>query len=249
MEAPYQKSWFKKGQADQNQVRSSRFSRHDQASKLNKLLEDQSVDLDVNHKGFVSIVGAGPHDPDLLTVKAVKAIMSAEVLLYDRLVNKDILELASPQADWIYVGKRCGQPSIGQEEICGLMVSLAQQGKRVVRLKGGDPFVFGRGGEEALALVKHAIPYEVIPGITAAIGCSANSLIPLTHRGVARSVTFVTGQVVTGAFESWCQLMQSGQTLVFYMGLEKSSQIQTGLISSGLRENFPVAVITHGCSP
>ncbi|HCG6535914.1 TPA: uroporphyrinogen-III C-methyltransferase [Vibrio parahaemolyticus] len=249
MEAPYQKSWFKKGQADQSQKRSSRFSRHDQASKLNKLLEDQSVDLDANHKGFVWIVGAGPHDPDLLTVKAVKAIMSAEVLLYDRLVNKDILELASPQADWIYVGKRCGQPSIGQEEICDLMVSLAQQGKRVVRLKGGDPFVFGRGGEEALALVKHAIPYEVIPGITAAIGCSANSLIPLTHRGVARSVTFVTAQVVTGAFESWCQLMQSGQTLVFYMGLEKSSQIQTGLISSGLRENFPVAVITHGCSP
>lgn len=116
MEAPYQKSWFKKGQADQSQKRSSRFSRHDQASKLNKLLEDQSVDLDANHKGFVSIVGAGPHDPDLLTVKAVKAIMSAEVLLYDRLVNKDILELASPQADWIYVGKRCGQPSIGRKK-------------------------------------------------------------------------------------------------------------------------------------
>lgn len=140
MEAPYQKSWFKKGQASQKQERSSRFSKHDQASKLNKLLEDQSVDLDANHKGFVWIVGAGPHDPDLLTVKAVKAIMSAEVLLYDRLVNKDILELASPQADWIYVGKRCGQPSIGQEEICDLMVSLAQQGKRVVRLKGGRSF-------------------------------------------------------------------------------------------------------------
>ncbi|WP_045382419.1 uroporphyrinogen-III C-methyltransferase [Vibrio campbellii] len=249
MEAPYQKSWFKKGQASQNQERSSRFSKHDQASKLNKLLEDNSVDLDENHKGFVSIVGAGPHDPDLLTVKAVKVIMSAEVLLYDRLVNKDILELASPQADWIYVGKRCGQPSIGQEEICDLMVSLAQQGKRVVRLKGGDPFVFGRGGEEALALVKHSIAYEVIPGITAAIGCSANSLIPLTHRGVARSVTFVTGQVVTGGFEAWSQLMQSGQTLVFYMGLEKSSQIQTGLINTGLRADFPVAIITHGCSP
>ncbi|WP_045420625.1 uroporphyrinogen-III C-methyltransferase [Vibrio campbellii] len=249
MEAPYQNSWFKKGQVSQKQERSSRFSKHDQASKLNQLLEDHSVDLDANHKGFVSIVGAGPHDPDLLTVKAVKAIMSAEVLLYDRLVNKDILELASPQADWIYVGKRCGQPSIGQEEVCDLMVSLAQQGKRVVRLKGGDPFVFGRGGEEALALVKHSIAYEVIPGITAAIGCSANSLIPLTHRGVARIVTFVTGQVVTGAFEAWSQLMQSGQTLVFYMGLEKATQIQTGLIGSGLREDFPVAIITHGCSP
>ncbi|MCF7453161.1 uroporphyrinogen-III C-methyltransferase [Vibrio sp. A1-1] len=249
MEAPYQKSWFKKGQASQNQERSSRFSKHDQASKLNQLLENHSADLDANQKGFVSIVGAGPHDPDLLTVKAVKAIMSAEVLLYDRLVSKDILELTSPQADWIYVGKRCGQPSIGQEEICDLMVSLAQQGKRVVRLKGGDPFVFGRGGEEALALVKHSIAYEVIPGITAAIGCSANSLIPLTHRGVARSVTLVTGQVVTGAFEAWSQLMQSGQTLVFYMGLEKSADIQIGLIDAGLREDFPVAIITHGCSP
>ena len=121
-------------------------------------------------------------------MKAVKAIISAEVLLYDRLVNKDILELASPQADWIYVGKRCGQPSIGQEEICNLLVSLALQGKRVVRLKGGDPFVFGRGGEEALALVKHSIAYEVIPGITAAIGCSANSLIPLTHRGALPAI-------------------------------------------------------------
>ncbi len=243
MEAPYQR-WFKNGQKSG----SASFSNH-QLATMDALMNQKPENEASSGNGFVSIVGAGPHDPDLLTIKALKAIMSADVLLYDRLVNKDILQLASPEADWIYVGKRCGQPSIAQTEICSLIVTLAKQGKRVARLKGGDPFVFGRGGEEALELVKHSIPYEVIPGITAAIGCSANSLIPLTHRGVSRSVTFVTGQVVTGAFDAWSQLMKSGQTLVFYMGLEKSSEIQSGLITSGLDEDFPVAVITHGCSP
>ncbi|MCA0936263.1 uroporphyrinogen-III C-methyltransferase [Vibrio alginolyticus] len=243
MEAPYQ-HWFKSGQKSD----SAGFSDH-QMTTMKALMAEKQEKNSGERTGFVSIVGAGPHDPDLLTVKAVKAIMSAEVLLYDRLVNKDILQLASPQADWIYVGKRCGQPSIDQTEICSLIIELAKQGKRVVRLKGGDPFVFGRGGEEALELVKHSVPYEVVPGITAAIGCSANSLIPLTHRGISRSVTFVTGQVVTGAFDAWSQLMRSGQTLVFYMGLEKSSEIESGLISSGLQEDFPVAIITHGCSP
>lgn len=243
MDAPYQQ-WFKNGQKSG----SAGFSNH-QMQRMNTLLGERAENKNKSGTGFVSIVGAGPHDPDLLTVKAVKSIISADVLLYDRLVNKEILQLASPEADWIYVGKRCGQPSIDQTEICSLMVELAKQGKRVVRLKGGDPFVFGRGGEEALQLVRHSIPYEVIPGITAAIGCSANSLIPLTHRGISRSVTFVTGQVVTGAFNAWSQLMQTGQTLVFYMGLEKSSEIQSGLINCGLREDFPVAVITQGCSP
>ena len=247
MTSPYKKEWFKQGQKDKSET--SQFSHHAQARKLNQLLTTSSENARHKEQGFVSIVGAGPHDPDLLTMQAVKAIMAAEVLLYDRLVNKEILELAPPNCDWIYVGKRCGQPSIGQEEICDLMVSLAQQGNYVVRLKGGDPFVFGRGGEEALALIKASIPYDIVPGITAAIGCSANSLIPLTHRGVSRSVTFVTGQVLSGAFEAWGQLMNSGQTLVFYMGLDKSSQIQTGLIDSGLREDFPIAIITHGCSP
>lgn len=243
MEAPFQ-HWFKSGETPNT----AGFSNH-QMEKMKAFVGKNPQNQQRKCIGFVSIVGAGPYDPDLLTVKAVKAIMSAEVLLYDRLVNKEILQLASPQADWIYVGKRCGQPSIDQTEICSLIIELAKQGKRIVRLKGGDPFVFGRGGEEALELVRHSVPYEVIPGITAAIGCSANSLIPLTHRGVARSVTFVTGQVVTGAFDAWSQLMQSGQTLVFYMGLEKSSEIQSGLISSGLQKDFPVAVITHGCSP
>ncbi|RJX71443.1 uroporphyrinogen-III C-methyltransferase [Vibrio sinensis] len=252
MDALYQ-HWFKKTgrtkEKTEEQTQSARFSNHQQASKLNAFFKDNPNQIENSSKGYVSMVGAGPHDPELLTIKAVKAIMRADVLLYDRLVNKDILELASSASDWIYVGKRCGETSIKQSEISHLMVQLAQQGKRVVRLKGGDAFVFGRGGEEALELVRHSIPYEVIPGITAAIGCSASSLIPLTHRGISRSVTFVTGQVVTGAFDAWSQLMKSGQTLVFYMGLEKSSEIQKGLITSGLPDDFPVAIISHGCSP
>lgn len=198
--------------------------------------------------GYVWLVGAGPNDPDLLTVKALKIIRMADVLVYDRLVNREILEFARRDAEKIYVGKRCGQPSLKQEAISQLLADLARQGKKVVRLKGGDPFIFGRGGEEALLLARQAIPYEVIPGITAAIGCAASSLIPLTHREVSRSVTFVTGQVVTGALPAWTQLVRGGQTLVFYMGLEKSAQIQQGLTESGLSPTFPVAIVTQGCS-
>ncbi|MCG3765482.1 uroporphyrinogen-III C-methyltransferase [Vibrio cincinnatiensis] len=199
-------------------------------------------------QGYVSLVGAGPNDPDLLTLKALKALQKAQVLVYDRLVGKEILTLANPKAEQVYVGKRCGQPSMKQETICALLVKYAQAGKNVVRLKGGDPFIFGRGGEEALELVKHHIPYQVIPGITAAIGCAASSFIPLTHRQVSRSVTFITGQVVTGALPAWAGLVASGQTLVFYMGLEKAASIEQGLIQAGLSPATPVAIIGHGCS-
>jgi uroporphyrin-III C-methyltransferase len=199
--------------------------------------------------GYVSLVGAGPNDPDLLTMKAHKLISSADVVVYDRLVSQAIVDLSCAQAQMIYVGKRCGQPSIAQEEISQILVDLAKLGKNVVRLKGGDPFIFGRGGEEALLLAKNGIPYQVIPGITAAIGCAASSLIPLTHRQVSRSVTFVTGQVVTGALPAWSELVGAGQTLVFYMGLEKAVEIQNGLISSGLSGDFPLAIVTNGCSP
>jgi uroporphyrin-III C-methyltransferase len=204
---------------------------------------------DSGPKGYVSLVGAGPNDPDLLTVKAHKLISSADVVVYDRLVSQAIVDLSGAHARLIYVGKRCGQPSIAQEEISQILVDLAKQGKNVVRLKGGDPFIFGRGGEEALLLAKSGIPYQVVPGITAAIGCAASSLIPLTHRQVSRSVTFVTGQVVTGALPAWSELVGSGQTLVFYMGLEKAVEIQNGLISNGLSGDFPLAIVTHGCSP
>ncbi|ELL0571115.1 uroporphyrinogen-III C-methyltransferase [Vibrio fluvialis] len=199
-------------------------------------------------KGFVFLVGAGPSDPDLLTVKAVKVLQHADVVVYDRLVGRDILELANPDAQMVYVGKRCGQPSMTQEVISALLVDFAQQGKQVVRLKGGDPFIFGRGGEEALALVKHNIAYQVVPGITAAIGCASSALIPLTHREVSRSVTLITGQVVTGALPAWAGLVSSGQTLVFYMGLEKADAIEQGLMSAGLSGSTPVAVVGQGCS-
>ncbi|MCG9677310.1 uroporphyrinogen-III C-methyltransferase [Vibrio sp. Isolate24] len=199
-------------------------------------------------KGKVYLVGAGPNAPDLLTVKALKLIKQADVVVYDRLVNREILDLAEKAEKLIYVGKRCGQPSLKQEEISQILVDLAESGYMVVRLKGGDPFIFGRGGEEGLLLAQNHIDYEVVPGITAAIGCAAASYIPLTHRALARSVTFVTGQVVSGALPAWAQLVSSGQTLVFYMGLEKASEIQEGLLRHGMRDDFPLAVVTHGCS-
>ncbi len=199
-------------------------------------------------QGFVYLVGAGPNDPDLLTVKALKVIQKADVVVYDRLVGREILDLVNPDAEMVYVGKRCGLPSLKQEQTNRLLVEYAQQGLQVVRLKGGDPFIFGRGGEEALELVKRNIAYQVIPGITAAIGCSSSALIPLTHRQVSRSVTLITGQVVTGALPAWAGLVSSGQTLVFYMGLENAGPIQEGLIQHGLASDTPVAVVGQGCS-
>lgn len=200
-------------------------------------------------KGFVSIVGAGPGDPDLLTMAAHKRIQSADIVVYDRLVSQSILDLIPASTLRFYVGKRCGMPSLNQESINEILKDCGQKGYRAVRLKGGDPFVFGRGGEEALELKSANIAFEVIPGITAALGCSSSALIPLTHRKVARSVTLVTGNVVSGALPAWSSLIAQGQTLVCYMGLEKSREIQTGLLDSGLSPNTPVAIIGKGCSP
>lgn len=215
----------------------------------------QPVDLDSElfpHKngyGKVHLVGAGPGNPDLLTVKAARLIDKAEVIVFDRLVSKEILALCNPDAEMIYVGKRCGKTSMKQEHISQILVDLAKSGKNIVRLKGGDPFIFGRGGEEALLLAENAIDYDVVPGITAAIGCSASSLIPLTHRKVSRSVTFVTGHVVSGALPAWAGLVNSGQTLVFYMGLERADSIQSGLLDCSLSASTPVAIVGKGCSP
>lgn len=175
-------------------------------------------------KGFVSIVGAGPGDPDLLTMAAHKRIQSADIVVYDRLVSQSILDLISASTLRFYVGKRCGMPSLNQESINEILKDCGQKGYRAVRLKGGDPFVFGRGGEEALALKSANIPFEVIPGITAALGCSSSALIPLTHRKVARSVTLVTGNVVSGALPAWSSLIAQGQTLVCYMGSKKAER-------------------------
>lgn len=200
-------------------------------------------------KGFVSIVGAGPGDPDLLTMAAHKRIQNADIVVYDRLVSQSILDLIPASTLRFYVGKRCGMPSLNQESINEILKDCGQKGYRAVRLKGGDPFVFGRGGEEALALKSANIAFEVIPGITAALGCSSSALIPLTHRKVARSVTLVTGSVVSGALPAWSSLIAQGQTLVCYMGLEKSREIQAGLLDSGLSPSTPVAIIGKGCSP
>lgn len=202
-----------------------------------------------NPKGKVLLVGAGPNDPELLTIKAYNAIKQADVVVFDRLVGSEILDLIPEHCEQIYVGKRCGQPSLKQEQINQILIEQSQQGKSVVRLKGGDPFIFGRGGEEALALIEQGIQYDVIPGITAAIGCAASAKIPLTHRGVSRSVTLVTGHVMSGAFDSWTGLVSSGQTVVFYMGLEQAQSIQQGLCASGLSANTPIAIIGNGCSP
>nr|WP_089138123.1 uroporphyrinogen-III C-methyltransferase [Vibrio rumoiensis] len=201
-----------------------------------------------NRKGKVLLVGAGPNDPELLTIKAYHAIQKADVVVFDRLVGSEILDLIPEHCEQIYVGKRCGQPSLKQDEINQILIEQSQQGKSVVRLKGGDPFIFGRGGEEALALIEQGIEYDVIPGITAAIGCAASAKIPLTHRGISRSVTLVTGHVMNGAFDSWTGLVGSGQTVVFYMGLEQAHSIQQGLRASGLSATTPIAIIGNGCS-
>ncbi|UTM59347.1 uroporphyrinogen-III C-methyltransferase [Photobacterium sp. CCB-ST2H9] len=197
----------------------------------------------------VSLVGAGPGDPELLTLKALKAIQQAEVLVYDRLVSDAILAMANPEAELIYVGKRCGQPSMKQEAINQLLIDKAETGRYVVRLKGGDPLIFGRGGEEGLALAAKAISFEFVPGITAAIGCAASTSIPLTHREMSRSVTLVTGHVVSGALPAWAQLIGAGQTIVFYMGLEQAREIQSGLTLGGLHKDTPLAVVIKGCTP
>ncbi|MGX9418292.1 uroporphyrinogen-III C-methyltransferase [Vibrio sp. WJH972] len=226
---------------------SDSFTPHDKFYD-NAPVVDQSRLGKADKNGYVYLVGAGPSDPDLLTVKALRVIQNADVVVYDRLVGREILELANPNADMIYVGKRCGQASMKQEAISQLIVDFALQGKTVARLKGGDPFIFGRGGEEALLLVDNQIQYEVVPGITAAVGCASSALIPLTHREISRSVTLITGTVVTGALPAWAGLVENGQTLVFYMGLENSSVIQGGLIGAGLSSDTPVAIVGKGCS-
>ncbi|WP_321410036.1 uroporphyrinogen-III C-methyltransferase [Tolumonas auensis] len=197
--------------------------------------------------GFVSLVGAGPGDPDLLTVKALRSIQQADVVVYDRLVSDEILALIPASTARYDVGKRCGQPSLKQEAISELLVTLAGKYKRIVRLKGGDPYVFGRGGEEALLLVANGVPFEVVPGITAAIGCAAATGIPLTHRGLSRSVTLVTGHVQDGGeFHGWSGLVKAGGTLVFYMGLERATELRRGLLQAGAPANLPIALVAAG---
>ena len=196
--------------------------------------------------GWVWLCGAGPGDPGLLTLHALNALRQADVVVYDALVGLDILEWAG-DADLIYAGKRGGKPSAKQRDISLYLIELAQKGKRVLRLKGGDPFVFGRGGEEAQTLVQHGIPIRIIPGISAGIGGLAYAGIPVTHRDVNQSVTFVTGHDQSGTAPGsldWEGIARGSQVIVIYMGMKHISHITKSLISAGRCRSEPVAFVT-----
>jgi uroporphyrin-III C-methyltransferase/precorrin-2 dehydrogenase/sirohydrochlorin ferrochelatase len=197
--------------------------------------------------GRVFLVGAGPGNPDLLTLRAARLIGEADVVVYDRLVGRGILELARRGAQKIFVGKARANHALPQHEINALLVQLARTGQRVVRLKGGDPFIFGRGGEEIEALVAHGIAFEVVPGVTAASGVAAYAGIPLTHRSHAHAVTFVAGHLQDGTMDlDWPALARSRQTVVVYMGLGGLPILARELIAHGLPASTPAAVIQHG---